>query len=136
MNPLRDNPFNSRLADGVVKVGFRKWYERELMSSHAHLLLMLLALIALLASLEMMDGATPAEKLMDGAFALVSAGVTLWSLRRYLYLLMRAEDLANQATCAQCKVYGSLLVLSEDRPTRMTRVRCRRCEHAWDITEE
>jgi hypothetical protein len=33
------NHLNSRLYDGIRKVGFRKWYERELLSSHAHMVL-------------------------------------------------------------------------------------------------
>ena len=28
-----------KLADGIRKHGFRKWYERELLQSHAHLVL-------------------------------------------------------------------------------------------------
>ena len=106
MNPLRDNPFNSRLADGVVKVGFRKWYERELMSSHAHMLLSLLSLFAMLAALEAYTEATAQQKLVDVALAVLAGVITLWSLRRYLYLLMRAEFLAKQANCPACKDYG------------------------------
>jgi hypothetical protein len=33
------NPLNRSLADGIRRVGFRKWYERELLSSHAHMAL-------------------------------------------------------------------------------------------------
>jgi predicted Zn finger-like uncharacterized protein len=135
MNPLRDNPFNSRLADGVVKVGFRKWYERELMSSHAHMLLSLLSLFAMLAALEAYTEATAHQKLVDVALALLAGVITLWSLRRYLYLLMRAEFLANQANCPQCKDYGRFQLVSEDRGAQQTRVRCRRCAHDWTIDE-
>jgi hypothetical protein len=28
-----------KLAEGIRKHGFRKWYERELLQSHAHMLL-------------------------------------------------------------------------------------------------
>lgn len=47
-----NNPFNPPLAEGIRRFGFRKWYERELLSSHAHMLLALLSTIALLASFE------------------------------------------------------------------------------------
>ena len=135
MNPLRDNPFHSRLADGGVKVGFRKWYERELMSSPAHMLLSLLSLFAMLAALEAYTEATAHQKLVDVALALLAGVITLWSLRRYLYLLMRAEFLANQANCPQCKDYGRFQLVSEDRGAQQTRVRCRRCAHDWTIDE-
>lgn len=128
-------PVPPRLAAGVTRLGFRKWYERELLGSHAHLVLALLALIATVASLEVIGGGTPAERLMDAAFVLLSGGITLWALRRYLYLLMRAEDLANQATCESCQAYGRFSVEEEHRPSRTTRVRCTRCGHRWNITE-
>jgi len=135
MNPLRDNPFNSRLADGVVRVGFRKWYERELMSSHVHMLLALLSLFAMLAALEAYTQAVAIEKLVDVALAVVAGVITLWALRRYMYLLMRAEFLANQANCPECKDYGRFQLVSEDRHAHQTRVRCRRCGHHWTIDE-
>ena len=136
MNPLRDNPFNSRLAQGVTRVGFRKWYERELLSSHAHLVLVLLGLFAMLAALEAFTEALPGEKLVDVALAVVSGVITLWALRRYLYLLMRAEYLAQQASCPLCKDYGRFQLVTEDRPARQTQVRCRKCAHDWTILEE
>ncbi len=136
MNPLRDNPFNARLPDGIARVGFRKWYERELLSSHAHMLLSLLALFAMLAALEAYTEATATEKLVDVALAVVAGVITLWALRRYLYLLMRAEFLANQANCPQCKAYARFELVAEDRPARQSRVRCRRCEQDWTIQEE
>ncbi|MEY2802600.1 MAG: hypothetical protein RL513_2185, partial [Pseudomonadota bacterium] len=72
MNPLRDNPFNARLPDGIARLGFRKWYERELLSSHAHMLLALLALFAMLAALEAFSEAQATEKLVDVALAFVA----------------------------------------------------------------
>ena len=42
------NRLNLRLAEGIRRVGFRKWYERELLSSHAHMLLAFLCVIALM----------------------------------------------------------------------------------------
>lgn len=136
MNPLRDNPLNRRLAEGVARVGFRKWYERELLASHAHMLLCLLSVFAMLAALEASSGAPAGEKLMDVVLAIVAGAITLWSLRRYLYLLMRAEFLANQANCPACKDYGRFEVVSEDRRAHQTHVRCRRCAQGWTIQEE
>ena len=41
-----------KLAEGIRKHGFRKWYERELLQSHAHLLLTFLCMIGLFAAFE------------------------------------------------------------------------------------
>jgi hypothetical protein len=38
-----------KLADGIRKHGFRKWYERELLQSHAHLVLTFLSVLGLFA---------------------------------------------------------------------------------------
>jgi hypothetical protein len=134
------NPLNRPLADGIQRVGFRKWYERELLSSHAHMALALIAAVAMMASFEAYRGASVGEKLMNTAFVLVCAAIALWSMRRYLYLLMHAEEMANQANCAQCQAYG-LLKLQEvdDRrlaAQRLVPVCCKRCGFQWNLQDD
>jgi hypothetical protein len=131
MNPLRDNPLNARLADGVRRVGFRKWYERELLSSHAHMVLAVLAVIGMLGSLEAMRGAPQGEQFLDLVLVLASGLIAFWALRRYLFLLMRAEVVANQASCEDCGEYGRFSI-DDDRPPQ-TRVCCLKCRHKWVI---
>lgn len=133
-NPQR-NYLNHRLADGVRKVGFRKWYERELLSSHAHMVLALLATIAVLGSFEAFRGGTVAEKLMDVLFIIASTAIALWALRRYLFLLMHAEVIANQANCPSCNEYGRFEVMEEDRRYQRMQVRCRKCAGLWQIED-
>ena len=133
MNPLRDNPLNARLADGVRRVGFRKWYERELLSSHAHMVLAVLAVIGMIGSFEALRGASAVERVMDLVFVAVCAVIGLWALRRYLFLLMRAEDFANQANCEDCGEYGRFTVVEDDEQRLQTRVCCMKCSHKWVI---
>lgn len=133
MKPRPRNPLNQRLAEGVRRHGFRKWYERELLSSHAHMLLALLCTIALMGTLEAFPRGSTGEKLLDVVLFIVSAAVGLWALRRYLYLLMHAEEVANQASCPQCGTYARFEVVSEDRRSGDTRVRCRQCAEQWTI---
>ena len=131
------NPFNPSLADGIRRFGFRKWYERELLSSHAHMALALLASVALIASFEAFKGGSWSEKLIDTAFVLVCAAIALWALRRYLYLLMHAEEMANQANCGKCQAYGLLQVPDESRAQahRLVPVCCKRCGFRWDMED-
>lgn len=128
------NPFNPPLAEGVRRFGFRKWYERELMSSHAHLLLTLLCSIALIGMLEVFQGGSLGEKLLDVLLFILSAAIGLRSLRRYLYLLMHAEEVANQASCPACGAYARFELASEDWRRGEVGVRCRACRHEWTIT--
>ncbi|QKO20516.1 hypothetical protein [Rhodoferax sp. BAB1] len=127
------NPFNPPLAEGVRRFGFRKWYERELLSSHAHLLLTLLCSIALIGMLEVFQGGSLGEKLLDVLLFIASGAIGLWSLRRYLYLLMHAEEVANQANCPDCGTYARFEIVSEDRRNSHTEVRCRACTRVWTI---
>lgn len=128
------NPFNLGLAEGIRRFGFGKWYERELLSSHAHLLLTLLCCIGLLGTLEAFGGGSRTEKLLGTALFLISGAIGLWALRRYLYLLTHAEDVANQAVCPQCETYARLDVVDEDRRQGHTHVRCRKCAQVWTIS--
>jgi hypothetical protein len=136
------NPLNPPLAEGIRRLGFRKWYERELLSSHAHMALAVLAAVAMLASVEAFDGASAGEKLLNTAFVLVTAAVTLWALQRYVYLLMHAEVLANQANCPRCQAYGQLRLSErplsrggEDTAQRLVPVCCKRCDFEWDMDD-
>jgi len=134
MNLLTDNPFNPRLADGVIRFGFRKWYERELLSSHAHMVLAFLSLVAVFASLEASRGAEFGDKLVNLLYVLLSAAIGVWALRRYLFLLTRAEVVANQAQCEDCGEYGRFKVVADYRNRDETEVCCRKCQHQWVIS--
>ncbi len=136
MSPPRRNYLNSPLAEGIRRVGFRKWYERELLSSHAHMVLALLSVIAMMASMEAFRGGNIGEKLLDVLFVLVCAAIGLWALRRYLFLLMRAEVIANQANCGECREYGRFEVVAVNGDTPQTEVCCRKCRHQWVIYDE
>jgi hypothetical protein len=132
----RSNPLNANLVDGVRRVGFRKWYERELLSSHAHMILAILSVIAMLAALEAMRGVAYAQQFMNLLLVIVSAVVGFWAMKRYFFLLLRAEVLANQANCGDCGEYGRFTIVdAEDRPLQ-TRVACMKCAHKWTISSE
>jgi hypothetical protein len=133
MDLLHRKPAERCMSDGIRRVGFRKWYERQLLSSHAYMILALLSMVAMVASFEAFREGSMHEKLLDVLFVIVSGAIGLWSLRRYLFLLMRAEGAANQASCADCGEYGRFSVVGEDPNRNETLVRCRKCEHSWTI---
>ena len=132
------NPLNHSLADGIRDRGFRRWYERELLSSHAHMALALLATVAMVASFEALRGASSNEKLMNTLFILTCGAVAAWAMRRYLYLLMHAESMANQATCPRCQAYGRFHLCDHPvkRDTVDVPVCCTRCGQHWTLHDE
>jgi hypothetical protein len=123
-------------ARAIRRLGFRKWYERELLESHAHLVLLLLSTLGLLGSAEAYSLQLPIGSQLDVlACAVASAVIGVWSLRRYLYLLAHAEFVADQAVCRGCETYAKWEIQesAEDPAGERLRVRCRRCGHTWLI---
>jgi ABC-type nickel/cobalt efflux system permease component RcnA len=122
------------LAEGIRKLGFRKWYSRQLMRCHAHLVLVLVCMVGILVA---MEAATRfrswADQITDGVSLLLCIGVGLWALRRYLSLLLHAESAAKQAECSGCKTYGRLELLQSDATGDTVQVQCRKCGQAWRI---
>jgi hypothetical protein len=125
--------------------GFRRWYERQLIESHAYLVTAFLALILLLAGFEAMDvlrGSPLYYLAVVGASA--AAGTVMWiSWQRFRVLLARAESFAGAAECPRCGAWGKFSVLAIDtagadeppeagRPS-WVRVRCRQCAEEWRL---
>jgi hypothetical protein len=136
MSLMRMRMPSRRFSHRIRSIGFRKWYERELLSSHAHLVLCILSVVAMLASFEAVRGASAAEKVMDILFVILSGGIALWALRRFLFLNLRAEGVANQASCSDCGEYGRFSVVGDDRDPDNTQVCCKKCAHQWTISQQ
>jgi hypothetical protein len=80
------------LAEGIRRHGFRKWYERRLLTGHAHLAFLLLCVLGLMTALEASTRPQPAaDRAADIAVILLCVGAGLWALRRYLFLLTHAD---------------------------------------------
>jgi len=117
------------------KHGFRKWYERALLRSHIHLVLLLLSAIALLAGAEVWRRDMPVTtQLSLLACTIASAAIGYWALMRYLHLLKHAEFVADQAVCSSCEAYARWDITDEDAANSTMRVCCRRCGNRWQIT--
>ncbi|HLL12310.1 MAG TPA: hypothetical protein VK570_14705 [Rubrivivax sp.] len=136
----------------IRKRGFRKWYERQLLAGHSHLVLLLLCTLALLGAFEAFSQPGAKRALLVVAL-LIAAGVGVWSLRRYMFLLLRAEVIANQAVCPQCKNYARWQIdepvpsaaraglaataddhADDDGSSEVMTVCCRKCSHRWRIS--
>lgn len=120
------------LAEGIRRLGFRKWYERQLLRSHGHLVLLLLSVVGLMAAMEAaMRFRGLSDQLTNGVAVVVCAAVGLWSMRRYLRLLHHAEYVAHQADCPSCGAYARF-TLVQALPDG-AQVCCRACQHRWTI---
>ena len=135
MNSMSHDGLSSGLADSIGRVGFRKWYERELLSCHAYMLLCFLSMIGLLSSMEAFHRGAAQDQMTNVLLVVVCAAIGLWALRRYLHLLMRAEGIANQAICPDCGTYGRFSVVATNRDGAETQVCCRKCSRKWVIAD-
>lgn len=131
------------LVSAIEKRGFRKWYERELVRSHSHLVLLLFCALAAVGALEAFSNQRGSDKLLMLVSLLTAAAIGAWAVRRYLFYLMRAELIAHQASCGQCAAYGRWRVerhepaaadeASVDGAPMAMRVCCVKCGHRWRI---
>lgn len=127
-------------ADDIRKLGFRRWYERQLIESHAWFITCFLCLILALACAEdlglMAGGWKPLVRL--GIIAAAGA-VGVVALKRYRLLLDRAEYIAERSTCARCTTYGRIRIVGSSPVTEPAqapawmRVQCRQCGNQWLI---
>jgi hypothetical protein len=133
------------IGEEISRRGFRRWYERQLIESHAYLVTAFLALILLLAGFEAMDTlrGSPVYYLSVVGVA-AGAGVLMWvAWQRFIVLLARAELFAEAAGCPRCQAWGKFDVLaaeavSTDDPPEAgrphwLRVRCRKCGEDWRL---
>lgn len=119
-------------AESIRRVGFRKWYERQLLSSHAHMVLGFLSAVALVGSVEAYRTSV-ADAGLYALFMVLCGGIGAWAMRRYSFLMLRAEDTANQANCPDCGDYGRFKIV-RSRSTPELDVRCGKCSREWVIT--
>jgi len=137
-------------ADGIHKFGFRRWYERQLIESHAYLVTCFLSMILVAACIEIFSfRGSFSEQLMLLVLLMTGASICAASWRRYHVLMVRAECTGEQSTCEACRTYGRFKVM-EPAPTRtgsftrkllwasdesdaQLKVHCRVCGHEWLI---
>ena len=117
-------------AHSIGRLGFRKWYERQLIEAHAWLVTCLLVGIAIAVALEGLSFRRPFYEWAPLVGLLFVGGLIVWhGMRRFGLLMEEANRLAEHSTCEACGAYGRFQVI-EEYPTRM-RVCCRKCSHRW-----
>lgn len=136
----------------IRKLGFRRWYERQLIVSHAALVTCLLSGVTVAALIETVNAADSALRHLataGTAFGLLLLGWFSW--RRYITLLQRAERYGERSNCPQCGIYGRFSILATGMdsqpgpkdtatavaplPAAWLRVECRQCQATWRMPE-
>ena len=119
-------------ASNIGKLGFQRWFQRELIVCHTWLAACLLCAFAMLALVEDLSLRRFEWALVPPLVESFVAGAIAWyALTRYLYMLMRALRVAERSICARCGANGDYRLVGAT-PSAMT-VACRKCGNEWTI---
>lgn len=117
-------------ARSIARLGFKRWYERQLIESHVWLVTVLLCGIGMAASLEVLDFRNAGDTVVTLGFVF-AGGLICWKgFERFRFLMVRAEEMASHSTCEVCSAYGRFSVVDQNARFR---VRCRKCGNEWLI---
>jgi hypothetical protein len=136
----------------IRRLGFRKWYERELIKCHGALVTCLLCGLTVAAMFERVNVRELGLQLLVSVLIVVSASLLgLASWRSYITILQRAERYGESSNCpnADCRTYGRFQVIATGMdavpgPTAEAvapldaawlRVQCNKCGTAWRMPE-
>ena len=131
-------------AAGIRKLGFKRWFERQLIESHVYLVTVFLCLILVFAVFEQLRSHTGGlERALMYAAMIGGGALGLLSWNRYRVILFRALRLAERSTCKDCGAYARFSVLdstrariediADDRDGLWLKVKCKTCGHEWTM---
>ena len=117
---------------GIGKLGFKRWYERQLIEGHAWLITCVLCLIAVSACLEELSFRGPLPQVLAlGAAVFAGGAVGIYGWNRYRLIMAVVERVAEHSTCVSCRTYAAFRLIGTEGT--VMRVRCRKCAHEWRI---
>jgi hypothetical protein len=117
-------------ADSIERIGFRRWYERQLLEGHAWFVASFLCLVAAFACVEQLRFDDPLLRQFALGAGIVAAGLGgIYGLLRYLTMLAGALRLGEHATCRACGAYARFSMISASR------ARCRKCGNEWRLID-
>jgi len=115
-------------ARSIERLGFKRWYERQLIESHAWLVSSILCALAICAVLELHGLRFKSLASLAALVFVYVAGVIAWhGLKRYRAIMGEAERLSEQSTCRTCSTYAAF-DLTREAPLS---ARCRKCGNEW-----
>jgi hypothetical protein len=132
------------IAAQIREIGFKRWYERQLIESHAYLITCFLSMIGVAVTLEVPElmklGFETVVRLAI-AFGGIALCIVAWN--QYKKRMLLADILGEGATCSNCHVYAAFNVVGsgtsiprdENVYDFWMRVRCRKCGHEWTMGE-
>ena len=126
-------------AQGIARLGFRIWYERQLIESHVWFVTAFLCAVLIMVLMEELNLRGPEPLSLTSLVVIVATTlIGVVAIRRYMHMLNRAESLAEQCVCPGCASYGVIRVLEagrvdDDEQPQWIRVSCKKCNREWRL---
>jgi len=115
-------------ADSIRRLGFNRWYERQLIEGHAWFISGFACMIAIAACMEELSfRGSPWHLLGYAALVLAAGAVGIYGILRYQQILVQAERIGEQATCSKCGAYARFKLHAD------CVAHCRKCDHKWQL---
>ena len=115
-------------ADSIRRLGFNRWYERQLIEGHAWFVSGFACMIVIAACMEELTFRGSAARFLAYAVLVLAAGaVGIYGMLRYGRILVQAERIGEQATCPGCGAYARFKLVAD------CLARCRKCEREWQL---
>jgi hypothetical protein len=129
----------------IGRLGFRKWYEKQLIEAHLWLVAAIMCLLLIAVGIELVTNPDIAVSIVAKALLIAFGGVVGWvAVKRYARILFMAEALGETTACPLCARPSFLVVrhelpglgkrvehLSHDLNREGLLVRCKGCENQW-----
>lgn len=133
----------------IARLGFRKWYESQLIYGHLALVTCVICMVAVAICLDQLTvpAPLPTSALL---FGVVSAAVIVgWKSWCYYHrVLTEAWRFGESAVCRKCETYGRFTVLTSGKTTPPATARdpnpesdawmnvaCKKCGNTWRMPQ-
>ncbi len=122
------------------ELGFRKWYERQLIDGHASLVLAILAVVIMACGFELVSIRDQSMGIVGHGLLIFGGCVLAWkSLQRYQRVMIDAEWVGKNANCPSCGKHGFKWPKDDppdDEKGLAIKALCGRCKTRWKIDLE
>lgn len=117
-------------ADSIRRLGFNRWYERQLIEGHAWFVSAFACMIAIAACAEELAFRGSVLRGLTYALVILLAGaVGAYGIWRYQKILVQADRIGEQATCPGCGTYARFKVVAD------CLAHCRKCDREWHLID-
>lgn len=133
----------------ISRLGFRKWYERQLLVGHASLVACVLCMVAVAICLEEFTFPAPLTETALLLGIIIAASIVGWKCWLYYHhAMVQAWRFGESSVCRKCQLYGRFVILTSGRTTPpptpgdpdpesdvWMNVACKKCGHTWRMPD-